>query len=259
MISVQKDVDYGIELGDTVKNINDHEVQYHSLMYKFKPQSMKDATWEGKLEIDSNNGAASLTVSNAQFKGTYEEKHTKQQSHECVLIFDRHANTFRLERLYASTGGLTRMGPRGKIQQSSSNTEVILPLSDSQQSSQHISPQQTTTQSVGTQSRSTAILLNRPPGGQQMKTKKVSSVETNQVSGQKHSLDFDASPPKKKMTPTTTVSPPKPMGLGVQVDAKAALDSSGSDSGSSSSDSDSDSSDSDSDSSDSSGSSSDSD
>ncbi|KAL9641906.1 hypothetical protein ABK040_000844 [Willaertia magna] len=108
----QQDTDYDVELGETIQSNNNNNTnnnnnkQYQSLVYQFKPKRIKESQWDGEIKIDYQSGSVLLQIKEDGFKGKYEEKHYKQQSHECILLFDPNTNTFRLEKLFAGIGGI---------------------------------------------------------------------------------------------------------------------------------------------------------
>ena len=289
MDTIKQDIEYSIELGETCSDtpMNSQPVQYHSLMYKFKPKSIKENNWDGKFEIITNNnddtdnvtGVVNLTVNNNNlFKGKYEEKHNKQTVHECLLIFDKHTQTFRLERLYAVTGGLSSGSNSSVSGGSVPSTGVI--TTGSASINTVILPQVNTGGGGGSSgggggsSGGGGGSSGGGGGGTGAATTTIGSMRSSTSSGSLHGttqlLQGKTTPPKKTPPPThslelenpqkkrkeetivtqqPSVAIQQPMSMsGVQVDTRSALES---DSDSSDSDSDSDSASSDSESSDS--------
>ncbi|EFC36005.1 predicted protein [Naegleria gruberi] len=118
--NLQKDCEYSIELGDSFSqltnsssnnssNSSSSNNEFHSLVYKFKPKSLKDNSWEGKIDIDTSSTIVHLNTNNSRlFKGTF-ESYKKPNIHECILIYDKNSNTFTLEKLHATIGALQQI------------------------------------------------------------------------------------------------------------------------------------------------------
>src|SRR3989338_5462868 len=109
-MDLQKDNEYKIEIGETLSSQKQQskQTEYHSLFFPFRPKTLKENNWEGTMEIDrkivdsfSSASPATLTAnSKFHFKGSC-VTNNKANTHECVLIFDRYSQTFRLEKLHA--------------------------------------------------------------------------------------------------------------------------------------------------------------
>jgi len=134
----QDGVVYPLVLGNTFLE-NSVEQFYHTLQYTFKPASIDTKkssgvlrkNERGGLEVEIANKTATKNGMNEKvlFKGNY----IPCKEIECILVFDKSANSFRLERLAGSGKALKAVrddpkAPKPLLVSSEQDTETDLQL-----------------------------------------------------------------------------------------------------------------------------------